>query len=80
MLIVGALFAAVGGVLGLIGAVLGGTAITATLRDVAKSENSQLLVSKAVAAANAAAKSGAAAWQSGVPQQGASNSATMSRT
>ena len=69
MLIVGAIFAAIGGVLGLIGAVLGGTAITATLRDVAKSENSQLLVAKARAAANAAAKSGATAWRSDMPQQ-----------
>jgi hypothetical protein len=63
MLVTGAIFAAIGGLLGLIGAVLGGAAITATLREWAQSEQSQQLVSKARAAANAAAKSGAAAWQ-----------------
>ena len=69
MLVAGAVFAAIGGFLGLIGAVLGGAAITATLREWAASENSQLLVAKARAAANAAAKHGAAAWQSTSPSR-----------
>ena len=82
MLIVGAIFAAIGGFLGFIGAVVGGAAITATLRDWAASENSQLLVAKARAAANAAAKHGAAAWQADIPRQVSSNSSssTLSRT
>jgi hypothetical protein len=73
-LVVGAVFAAIGGFLGLIGAVLGGAAITATLRDWAASENSQLLVSKARAAANAAVTHGAAAWTANVPEQATGSS------
>ena len=80
MLVAGAVFAAIGGFLGLIGAVLGGAAITATLREWAASENSQLLVAKARAAANAAAKHGAAAWQSDVPQQASGSSSTLTRS
>jgi hypothetical protein len=80
MLITGAIFAALGGVLGLIGAVLGGAAITQTLREWARSESSQQLMTKARAAANAAAKSGATAWRADVPQQASGSSATMTRT
>ena len=79
MLVVGAVFAAIGGFLGLIGAVVGGAAITATLRDWAASENSQLLVSKARAAANAAAKHGAAAWQASVPEQATGSSSKVAQ-